>query len=48
MTLSLPDWNLLYVEYHGKLELAEIRRAIMQDEDLRIVKVTDERIYFVE
>ena len=45
-TLSLPDWDLSYVEYPpGQME--EFRAAMMKAR-LRIAQVTDMRIYFVQ
>jgi len=48
MTLALPDWGLLYVSHSGQQEMEKIRRAISRDEDLKIVMVTSERVYFTE
>jgi hypothetical protein len=42
--LSLPDWNLCYIEYPTD-QMAEYRRALMQPR-VRLVRVTNKRIYF--
>lgn len=43
-TLNLPDWDLSYVEYPpGKMP--EYRSALMVAK-IRLVRVTDRRIYF--
>jgi len=42
----LPDWTLLYVEFTSKEEMQTLRRALMREEDVRLVKVTEKRIYF--
>ena len=45
-TLSLPDWDLSYVQYPpGQMEEY---RAAMQKAHVRIARVTDMRIYFVQ
>lgn len=45
-TVNLPDWELSYVEYPpGQME--EYRDALMK-ERARIVKVTKQRVYFVQ
>lgn len=41
---NLPDWHLSYVEFSPG-QMAEYRRALMRAH-VRIVQVTDERIYF--
>ncbi len=45
-SLSLPDWDLSYVEY-PQGQMAEYRRALMRAR-VFIVQVTDKRIYFVQ
>jgi len=42
----LPDWTLLYVEFTSKEEMQTLRRALVREEDVRLVKVTEKRIYF--
>ena len=45
--VSLYDWILCYVEFDDAHELDQLRKMIMQVEDeLRIIKVTENRIYF--
>jgi len=45
-TLNLPDWDLSYVEYPtGQME--EYRGALMKAR-VKLVRVTDMRIYFVQ
>jgi len=44
----LPDWNLLYVLFDTPDEMERLRRVLMREESIRIVKVTLERIYFEE
>ncbi len=43
---NLPDWNLYYVEYPPG-QMPEYRAALMK-ERVKIVRVTDRRIYFEE
>ncbi|MBA7661945.1 hypothetical protein ES703_69965 [subsurface metagenome] len=43
-TLPLPDWSLEYIEFPPG-EMPEYRKALMQ-ERVKIVQVTDSRIYF--
>jgi len=43
-TLSLPDWNISYVEYPPG-QMKEYREALMKAR-VSIVRVTDRRIYF--
>lgn len=45
-TASLPDWTLSYVRHGGRME--EFRRSIsrVREEGVKIIKVTDQRIYF--
>lgn len=42
--LSLPDWNLLYIEF-PEGQMAEYRRELMRAR-ARLWNVTDRRIYF--
>ena len=42
---NLPDWNLSYVEYPPSKKV-EFRDALLK-EHIKIVRVTDMRIYFV-
>ena len=46
-----PDWILNYVEFETTEEKDALRKALMKlefEEELKIVKVTDKRIYFEE
>ena len=43
---NLPDWSLEYIEY-PQGEMPKYRDALMK-ERVKIVKVTDQRIYFEE
>jgi len=47
--ILLPDWILEYVEFETKEEKEVLRKTLMRlefEEELKIVKVTDKRIYF--
>jgi len=44
--LSLPDWDLSYVEF-PQGQMVEYRKALMSARVL-IAQVTDKRIYFVQ
>lgn len=46
----LPDWHLCYVECETKEEIKDLRLILFkledEEEEGRIIKVTDKRIYF--
>ena len=47
----LPDWLINYVEFDTKEEKEALRKTLMGlefEEELKILRITDQRIYFEE
>ena len=49
-TISLPDWTVYYVEFSDIIEKVKLLLATakldLEDGEIRIMKITDKRIYF--